>query len=192
MKKFTVADFIAYNNPCFSCDNQINFKIGFLDLESRADVSYLRPTVTPNYTEIDLVITYSDALKLYIFHKTNKILTNNQQGLTRYLSGHKLFLHSACDKCYTQVESQYLDFNLNKGFVNAVGISTERLIVMDNRNIYQINSFFMADKSHLTVDRIDKTQPLSPTTMDLPLLPKYRFRDKKHFLEKMKTYILFS
>lgn len=192
MKKFTVADFITYNNPCFSCDNQINFKIGFLDLESRADVSYLRATVTPNYTEIDLVITYSNALKLYIFHKTNKILTNNQQGLTRYLSGHKLFLHSACDKCYTQVESQYLDFNLNKGFVNAVGISTERLIVMDNRNIYQINSFFMADKSHLTVDRIDKTQPLSPTTMDLPLLPKYRFRDKKHFLEKMKTYILFS
>lgn len=192
MKKFTVADFITYNNPCFICDNQINFKIGFLDLESRADVSYLRATVTPNYTEIDLVITYSNALKLYIFHKTNKILTNNQQGLTRYLSGHKLFLHSACDKCYTQVESQYLDFNLNKGFVNAVGISTERLIVMDNRNIYQINSFFMADKSHLTVDRIDKTQPLSPTTMDLPLLPKYRFRDKKHFLEKMKTYILFS
>jgi hypothetical protein len=192
MKKFTVADFIAYNNPCFSCDNQINFKIGFLDLESRADVSYLRATVTPNYTEIDLVITYSNALKLYIFHKTNKILTNDQQALTRYLSGHKLFLHSACDRCYTQVESQYLEFNLNKGFVHATGISTERLVVMDSRNIYQINSFFMADKSHLTVDRIDKTQPLSPTTMDLPLLPKYRFKDKKHFLEKMKTYILFS
>lgn len=192
MKKFTVADFIAYNNPCFSCDNQINFKIGFLDLESRVDVSYLRPTVTANYTEIDLVITYSDALKLYIFHKTNKILTNSQQGLTRYLSGHKLFLHSACDKCYTQIESQYLDFNLNKGFVNAVGISTERLMVQDNHNLYQINSFFMADKSNLTVDKIDKTHPLSPTTMDLPLLPKHRFRDKKHFLEKMRTYVLFS
>jgi hypothetical protein len=129
MRKFTVKDFIAYNNPCFSCDNQINFKIGFLDLETKADISYLRPTVTPNYTEIDLVITYSDALKLYIFHKTNKILTNSQRGLTRYLSSHKLFLHSTCDRCYTQIESQFLDFNLDKGFVAAVGLSSERLMV---------------------------------------------------------------
>jgi hypothetical protein len=192
MKKFTVADFIAYNNPCFSCDNQINFKIGFLDLESRADVSYLRPTVGPNYTEIDLHITYSDSLKLYIFHKTNKILATSQPALAKYLGGHKLFLHSVCDKCYTQIDSQYLDFNLHKGFVLAVGISSERLIVMNKHNIYQMDSFFMADKSKLTVDRIDKAIPLSPTNLELPLLPKYRFRDRAHFIDKMKTYILFS
>ena len=192
MRKFTVADFIAYNNPCFSCDNQINFKIGFLDLETKADISYLRPTVGPTYTEIDLLITYSDALKLYIFHKSNKILTNSQQGLTRYLSSHKLFLHSTCDRCYTQIESQYLDFNLNKGFVAATGISSERLMVTDEHNLYQINSYFMANKSNLIVDSIDKTRPLSPTKLELPLIPKYRFRDKKHFLEKMKTYVLFS
>lgn len=192
MRKFTVKDFIAYNNPCFSCDNQINFKIGFLDLETKADISYLRPTVTPNYTEIDLVITYSDALKLYIFHKTNKILTNSQQGLTRYLSSHKLFLHSTCDRCYTEIESQFLDFNLDKGFVGAVGISSERLMVSDRDNLYQVNSFFLADKSNLIVDRLDRTRPLIPLSLELPLLPKYRFKDKKHFLEKMKTYLLFS
>ena len=192
MRKFTVKDFIAYNNPCFSCDNQINFKIGFLDLETKADISYLRPTVTPQYTEIDLVITYSDALKLYIFHKTNKILTNSQQGLTRYLSSHKLFLHSTCDCCYTEIESQFLDFNLDKGFVGAVGISSERLMVSDKENLYQINSFFMADKSNLVVDKLDRTRPLTPLSLELPLLPKYRFKNKKHFIEKMRTYLLFS
>src|SRR5271167_3698355 len=110
MRKFTVKDFIGYNNPCFSCDNQINFKIGFLDLDVESSsktsysiphagpyipscpISYLRPTVTPQFTEIDLMITYSDALKLYIFHKTNKILTSSQRGLTKYLESHKLFL----------------------------------------------------------------------------------------------------
>jgi hypothetical protein len=192
MRKFTVKDFIAYNNPCFSCDNQINFKIGFLDLETKADISYLRPTVTPNYTEVDLVITYSDALKLYIFHKTNKILTNSQQGLTKYLSSHKLFLHSTCDKCYTEVESQFLDFNLDKGFVGAVSLSSERLMVSDKENLYQINSFFMADKSNLVVDKLDRAKPLTPLRLELPLLPKYRFKDKKHFIEKMRTYLLFS
>jgi hypothetical protein len=192
MKKFTVKDFIEYNGPCFSCNNQINFRIGFLDLETRVDASYLKPVVTANYTEIDLLITYNNAIKLYIFHKTNKILTNNQQGLTKYLSGRKLFLSSTCNRCYTQIESQYLDFNLEKGYVSAVGISTERLMVSDGENQYQINSFFMAEKSNLVVDKIDKARPLTPFQLDLPLLPKYRFKDRAHFLQKMKTYLTFS
>lgn len=192
MKKFTVKDFIAYNNPCFSCNNQINFDIGFLDLENQTQVSFLRPTVLPNYTEIELVITYSDSLKLFIFHKTNKILTNSAQGLTKYLSEHKLFLSSTCNRCYTKVESQYLDFNLEKNFVAAVGLSTERLMVSDDRNMYRINSFFSDNKSYLIVDKLDKVKPLSPLSLDLPLLPKYRFKDKKHFIDKMRTYITFS
>ncbi len=192
MRKFTVKDFIDYNGPCFSCDSPINFKIGFLDLETKADTSYLRPVVTSNYTEIDLRITYENSLKLYIFHKTNKILTNSNQGLTKYLSSRKLFLSSSCDKCLTQIDSQWLDFNVDKGYVAATGIATERLMVMDKSNLYQINSFFMADKSVLTVDRIDKTHPLSPLQLELPLLPKYRFKDRNHFLQKIKTYVTFS
>ena len=193
MRKFTVKDFITYNNPCFSCGNQINFRIGFLDLETKADISYLRPVVGPQYTEIDLVIKYAnqDALKLYIFHKTNKILTNSQQGLTKYLNSRKLFLASSCDRCYTKIESQYLDFNLDKGFVAAVGISTERIMVNDGTSQYQIDSFFMAEKSHLAVTRLDSAA-MSPFRLDLPLLPKYRFRNKEHFIQKMKTYITFS
>lgn len=192
MKKFTVKDFIDYNGPCFSCNSPVNIKIGFLDLETKADMSYLRPVITSNYTEIDLKITYENSLKLYIFHQTNKILTNSNQGLTKYLSSRKLFLSSSCDKCLTQIESQYLDFNVNKGFVAAVGISTERLMVMDKHNLYQISSHFMAEKSMLTVDRIDKTTPLSPLQIELPLLPKYRFKNRDHFLQKIKTYVTFS
>jgi hypothetical protein len=194
MRKFTVKDFIAYNNPCFSCGNPINFRVGFLDLETKADVSYLRPVVTPNYTEIDLIIKYSDAeaLKLYIVHKTNKILTNSNRGLTKYLSSRKLFLASACDKCYTQIESQFLDFNVDKSYVAAVGLSTERLMVNDGTNMYQINSSFIENKSKLLVDKLDRTKPLSPFTLDLPLIPRYRFKNKEHFISKMKTYITFS
>lgn len=192
MKKFTVKDFIAYNNPCFSCGSPINFRIGSLDLENKSDATYLRPSVQPNFTEIDLLITYNDSLRLNIFHKTNKILTNSQQGLTKYLSTRKLFLSSTCSKCYTQIESQYLDINIDKGYVNAVGISTERLMVSDKENLYQVNSFFMAEKTSLIVDKLDRTRPLSPLTLDLPLMPKYRFKNKEHFISKMKTYIIFS
>jgi hypothetical protein len=101
-------------------------------------------------------------------------------------------LSSTCDRCYTQIESQYLDFNIDKAYVSAVGISTERLMVNDGDNLYQINSFFMAEKSSLIVDKLDKLKPLTPFQLDLPLIPKYRFKDKAHFIQKMKTYITFS
>lgn len=194
MKKFTVKDFIAYNNPCFSCGNPINFRIGFLDLETKSDVSYLRPVVSANSTDIDLIIKYStqEALKLSIFHKTNKILTNSIQGLTKYLSSHKLFLSSGCDKCHTQIESQFLDINIDKGYIAAVGLSTERLVVMTSDRIYQIVSSFMEEKSTIYVDRLDKASAVSPFTLEMPLVPKYKFKDKEHFLTKIKTYMLFS
>ena len=192
MKKFTVRDFIAYNNPCFSCGNQINFKIGFVNTE-KDEVSYLpKPNVTPEYTEVDLVINWSSSLKLYIFHKTNKFLTNSTEGLTNYLSRHKLFLHSTCDRCYTEVTSKCMIFNFEKGVVAATELSSERLMVSDKNFIYQINSFFLVGKSNLTVERLDKVKPLSPFIMDLPLLPKSKFKNKQHFLEKMKIYITFS
>jgi hypothetical protein len=192
MKKFTVKDFIAYNNPCFSCDSPINFRLGYFDLDTQATASYLRPVVTPNYTEIDLLITYNDSLRLNIFHKTNKILTNSNQALTKYLDSRKLFLSSTCSKCYTQIESQFLDINVDKGYIGAVGISTERLMVADDKNRYQVDSYFMDEKTSLAVTKMDSVKPLSPLTLDLPLMPKYRFKNKEHFISKMKTYIIFS
>lgn len=194
MRKFTVKDFIAYNNPCFSCGNSINFRIGFLDLETGADASYLRPVVGPNYTEVDLIIKYStnEALKLCIFHKTNKILTNSNQGLTKYLSSHKLFLSSTCDKCHTQIESQFLDINVDKGYISAVGLSTERLIVMNSDRIFQITSSFMEEKSTVYVDRLDQAKPTHPFTLELPLVPRYKFKNRDHFISKIKTYMIFS
>lgn len=192
MKKFTVKDFIAYNNPCFSCNSKINFDIGFLNLENQTQISSLRPTVLPNYTEVDLIITYYDSLKLFIFHKTNKILTTNALGLTKYLSGRKLFLSSTCSKCYTKIESQYLDFNLEKNRIEAVGLSRERLMVTDDRNMYQIETSFLSGESRLIVDKLDRVKPLSPLSLSLPLLPKYRFKNKRHFIDKMRTYVTFS
>jgi hypothetical protein len=193
MRKFTVKDFIAYNNPCFSCGNPINFRIGYTLIGS-GEAGYLRPAIMPNHTEVDLIIKYSDmeALRLCIYHKTNKILTNSIQGLTNYLSSRKLYLTSTCDKCYTKIESQFLEFNLERRYINAVGLSSERLMVRDSENLYQITSSFIDETSLLVVDKIDKVKPLSPFQLKLPLLPKYRLKDKDNFIRKIKTYMTFS
>lgn len=203
MKKFTVRDFIAYNNPCFSCGNAINFTIGVVDLNAKimgGGISYRNPIVTEKHTEIDLFTTYQDTLKLFISHKTNKIKTNNIKDLTIYLEGHTLFLRSLCYKCQTTIESYYLDFDLDKTLVDATTISFENLRILDaaNGKRYNISSYVAQNKSILTVSDNKivgrSVMLMSPPSLvlELPLLPKYRFKDKQHLIDKLKLYTLFS
>lgn len=188
MKKFTAKDFIAYNNPCFSCGERISFRLGIEGPVS----TQLRPTVKPEYTVVDLKVTYTITLQLWIFHKSNKIITSDTRGFADFLFDNKLYLHSRCDKCMTTIQSQFLEFNIDKGYAKPTGISREVLIVQDNMNLYNLQSSFIEEKSVLTVDRIDKTTPISPILLELPLLPMYKFKDKEQFLNKIKTYLTFS
>lgn len=193
MRRFTVRDFIGYNNPCFGCGEQISFSVMSLK-EGQNFPATLTPTVTSDYTEIDLVITYTSILKLYIFHKTNKILTSgNQRNLENYLEAHKLSLLSFCRHCNSRIETQPITFDLVKNRAEAVCLSSEWLNVIDNNSAsqYTISSSFPKQQSHLTVYSLDRLKPLSPLTLDLPLLPRYKFRNMQRFLDKMKLITVF-
>src|SRR5574339_191197 len=192
MKKFTVKDFIMYNGPCFNCRAKATIKIGSVTADefgSTEQPALLTPTITNESTEVDLKINYNSGLKLTITNKTNKFQASSMRLLTEYLRDHKLFLKTNCDSCYTNMESQYLELNLLKGFIKPVGISRELLIVNDGVNLYQVHTSFLEDKSLVIVDRVNKAMPITPVRMNLPPMPRYRFRDKEHFSDKMKTYL---
>lgn len=192
MRKFTVKDFITYNNPCFSCNHKINFKIGFVDLERDGNISFIRPVVGPDYTEVELEIKYNHILKLYIFHKNNKIRFTSSEHLLKYLKNHKLFLISECSFCHTKIDSQFLNIHVQQEYIDAVGLSNERLVMADDENIYQIDSSFMEEKSHVFVQKITKTKLTSPYHLDATLLPLYKLKNKSNFIQKIKTFMIFS
>lgn len=186
MKTFTVKDFIAYNNPCFSCGKSINFKV-----YANEGTSGLRPTVKPDYTSIDLQVTYTSTLQLWVFHKTNKIISSDSRLLADYLYNHKIYLSTFCD-CYSSITSQFLEFNLDKSYIAPVGISSERLVVSDDHNMYTIYSSFIDEETSVSVDTIDKTTPVSPIQFKMPLLPLYKIKTKERLINKLKTYVTFS
>jgi hypothetical protein len=189
MKHFTVKDFIAYNNPCFSCNQNVSITFGVA--ESGVDGwAYLKPLITTGYTSIDLKITYTKTLKLVINHTTNKFTASDLAELASYLSTHRIFLRSQCDKCYSIIDSCYLDLNLNKGFIHPTTISQESLIVTDDKNMYHVYSSFASENSVIIVDKLDK--PASPIRFDAPLITLSKFKNKERFLNKMRTYLVFS
>lgn len=189
MKHFTVKDFIAYNNPCFSCNESVSITFGVA--ESGVDGwAYLKPLITVGYTSIDLKITYTKTLKLVINHTTNKFTTSDLRELSNYLSTHKVFLRSQCDKCYSIIDSCCLDINLSKGFIHPTTISQESLIVIDDRNMYHVYSSFASEKSVIVIDKLDR--PVSAIRFEAPLISLSKFKNKERFLNKMKTYLVFS
>lgn len=189
MKKFTFKDFISYNNPCFNCGKRISIRIGFKF--PNGDQSYLTPLVKPEYTEVNLRVTYRNTLRLRVFNKTNKFETNNVEELEKYLQEYNLYLVSNCD-CAAYLQTESLKFDLNRKLVYSFGIGLETLIVSDDSNLYHLYSDFMTDESLLVVDRIDKVYPISSLRLSLPLLPLYRLKTKENFIRKMKTYMIFS
>jgi hypothetical protein len=192
MKKLTVKDFITYNNPCFSCGDNVFIRVSSVDMLSDSETVHLTPLLTKDSLDIYLKITYNSTLVLKIFLKSNKIETTDFGSLTKYLEEHRLYLRSDCNKCCSHMESQFLDFNFSKNFVHPTSISNELLIVKNNNTTYQLSSSFFDDKSLLMVDKPNQLSHYSTEYFNLPLLPLHKLKNRQRFLEKMKIYILFS
>ena len=197
MKQYTVKDFILYNNPCISCGEKILLEFASLDTRhssktSKEDVVILKPFVKNERTEVDLKISYTSSINLRIDHKSNKFLSSNFEGLTDYLNKYKLYLRTRCNKCYSYIDSHFLEFNIARGFIKPVSISSEYFIIQDASYMYHIRSNSWESKTIVVVDRIDKTTPVSPIRFDLPIILLSKFKNKENIINKIKTYITFS
>ena len=193
MKKFTVKDFLKLNSPCYSCGKKVNIH-AIVHIDGMSSVN-LNVSITPAGFIIPLSITYNNNLKLIIEPKTNRFIINNEANFIKYIKDHKVCLAVDCDECLTFMASQYLEFNLVEGYIKPVGISNQLLILSDKNNRYVINSEFMTDETTIMVFSIideDIAIASSFSELKLPLLPHYRFKDKQHFISKIKTYLLFS
>ena len=193
MKKFTVKDFITYNAPCFNCDSRVNFYFTMtqdISETSLAGSVDKRAMVTTSYTEVELIVHYAANLKIKIDHKTNKFTTSSPEALTKYLSEHKLCLSSRCSKCYADIRSTNIEFNIEKGFVYPVSISSEIYTILGANIIYYVKSLFENKDPQTYIDVANiRAEALR---LKIPLLPIYKFKTKDKFLNKMKIYTLFS
>ena len=91
------------------------------------------------------------------------------------------------------MDSHYLDFNTAGNYIKPTGISSQHLVLSDKNNTYVINSEFISDETTIFVFALkDGGMTSAISNLKLPLLPHYRFKDKEHFIAKIKTYLLFS
>lgn len=190
MKQFTVKDFILYNNPCFSCGERIILDVVATHLV-QVNPAVLRPLVTPDLITIPLKVTYGQTLQLKIQTQTNKLEFEDNKAMADYIYSHRLNFTSRCNKCYTTIDSQFLEFDLLRKIVKPVGISYENLVVNDATHTYHIYTSYMAEESVINMDRMDKPG-LATVKLQAPLMPLSRFKDREHLIKKMRTYLIFT
>lgn len=191
MKKFTIKDFILTTSPCFGCNQKLSFTIGLLN-ENEKTPHHKPIIIEPDVSIINLRTTYNSSLSISINHKTNYFKTNNLPELFKFLNQHQLFVSTNCKNCFSYIESQYLEFNTNKGFIKPVGISNEDIVLKENNTFYMIKSSSLEATSIITVTKFDGNNINLPIRLETPILPLYKFKNKQILIDKIKVYLLFS
>lgn len=195
MRTFTVKDFIFYNGPCFNCSSKISIKFGTKKILETIDIVCLPIMVSNDYSEVNLKISYKDILKLKIYNKTNRFECSNYKHFFKYLESHEIHLNSYCEKCYTNISSKYLEFDLDRCFIKPIIINNETITVDTPDCNYRLYSSTEKNKSVLYLKKIYSVRSdiqMLDFFKELPLLPLYRFKNKEHFVKKIKTYLVFS
>ena len=192
-KSFTIKDFVSYNNPCFNCQRSVSIDLNYRNSFS-IPVHSRSGTSTPNEISFELKMSYTEFIYLEVNYLTQKFHTNKADFLKNYLTNTEksLSLRSYCHYCCTEVSTHPLKFNFNKGIIELITLKSERLLINDSATLYQIETDFDTNKSILFADRIDRTSPLSPTKIELSILPLYSFKSKQTLVDKLRKILLFS
>lgn len=197
-KKFFVKDFIKYCSPCFACDKLMDLKFGFyekgseppeLDLVRAKTVSTV---VTDKYVEVELSVRYRTNLKIWIFHRNNKVVTSDGVSFSNYLAERKLYLACICS-CRSSIVSNDLDFQTFNGVVAPTTLRYETFDIIVRNRRYWLQSNFEEQKSVGTVRTYIAPNVSGPDLVfDMKLLPKYKLGDRQKLVDKLNTYSIFS
>jgi hypothetical protein len=195
MKKFTVKDFLAYNNPCFSCKGHVNFYFACLKKgtnPSNGPSSYISPIVSNKFVGVDLKKTYNHLLNVNIYHTSNKFIVNNFHEFESFYYDNHISMVLTCPKCQTTMSSENLQFDLKNGYVKPTEVKYECLSVRNNNKSITIITYLKNANPSSVITVEDIKNPGNPFILETPPLPFYKFKNKEKLIEKVSTYMLFS
>jgi len=182
MKLFTLMDFINYNNPCFSCDNNINLYLIINDKNTGSIT--INPNVKGKHIEFTTNLKYKffHNTKLSINPFTNEI-SNNSIKFLKYLEDKRAIFVSKCN-CNTYISTNFLEFSDDNKFLKPLSIHFEILVIKEKNEVYEIENDYLEESSYIYCDNSE--------SLNINPLPLYKYKTRKALLDKVKTYLTFS
>lgn len=198
-KKFFVKDFIQYCSPCFACDGLMTFRLGVRERHPTVAVpdddrpnSY-STVVTDKYVESELNIRYHSSLKIWIYHRNNKVVASNSTTFSNFLAEKRLFLYCVCSVCRSDIASKPLDFQTFNGVVGPATLHFERYNISVKNRRYSLETDFVKGTSIGRVRTyIAPNVSKADLVFNMKLLPKYKIGSRQKLIDKLNTYAIFS
>jgi hypothetical protein len=198
-KKFFVKDFIKYCSPCFGCGDLMTFRLGYRDKGSddlipddlRSNTAMA--IVTDEYIEVELSMRYRTNLKVWIYHRNQKVVASNQHTFNEYVAKKELYLYSRCPfVCNSRIMSKVLDFQRYNGIVAPTSLRYEEFHISHKNKVYSIASDFVGNRSVGTLRTYLASNQPSDLEWEMKLLPKYKMITQQKLIDKLDIYAVFS
>jgi hypothetical protein len=198
MRKLTLKDFLSFYTPCLSCDAKniltwiVNYKTPKVLTPSNVNLGEFVPTLNGKLLEIDLKVTYFNKFSFMIDIVSHSFISSDAAQFLEYLGETNCYIQLKCAKCNSQVISNHLEFDTNRRLLKPITIKGEQWHITDEENFYNVYTNMDKDESEIIVDKINSTTPLTPWRKVLEAIPINRFNSKDDFLDRIKTYMVFS
>lgn len=194
MRKFTLKDFLSFYTPCLSCKNKVNitWSARKTALDFTASLGEFAPNFDGKHLSIDLKTTYYNKFSVMIDITSHSVISSDSAEFARYAAETECFVNLKCHKCNSYIASTQFKFDLNKRILKPFSIDSEMWHMIDDEHMYNIYTTMHNEESHIIVDKINATTPISPWQKKITAIPINRFMGKEDFLERIKTYMVFS
>lgn len=199
MRKLTLKDFLTFYTPCLSCGAKssltwiVTYKNPKLIIPSSSNnLGEFVPTLNGKLLEIDLKVTYFNKFSFMIDIMSHSFISSNAAQFLEYLGETNCYIQLKCNKCNSQVISNNLEFDVNRRILKPITLKGEIWHIVDEENFYNVFTNMDKDESEIIVDKINSTTPLTPWRKVLEAIPINRFNNKEEFLDRIKTYMVFS
>lgn len=195
MNKFTIKDFIQKSSPCPICNSWTTFSVKAVygpALVKGIDHSLVNSTLKCN-----LFTGYSYQHYIDINIVTNKYCINNINGVSNFLSKNDLYIMSCCKtdrnddgslNHFFYIESSRFKFNMEKQYISPISAELGKIFLYENEFSVTLSSYYYDNDSSLT---FIKNKGVTKTK-SLPLIDILNVKTKEHFLNKIKTCMVFS
>lgn len=194
MKTFTIKDFVGYNNPCKMCGRKVSFSLVPVSHNENVYSRGIYPMFRKNLLYFNLWIKYKEKLAISLNPLNNNFkLEGESEDLSKLMKEYKeennLVFDITCDSCKTQIISSYLEFENN--YVKPFTLSKESLIAITENYSYVIRTEHDTDKSFIVAEKVRRSNE-PPFTLEIPLLPLSKIKNKENLIKKIKLYMTLS
>lgn len=196
MRKLTLKDFLSFYAPCLSCGNKNNLSWIVIYKNKQLPPNYnlgeFSPNINGKLLEIDLKTTYFEKFSLMIDIVSHNFISSDASQMMAYAMDTDCQVQLKCMRCNSQVISSKLEFDFNKRILLPLTVKGEIWHITDSEYMYGIFTNTDSGQSEIIVDKISSATPLSPWRKILDAIYINKFSSKEEFLERIKTYMVFS